>query len=367
MNQDVFERLRDQLDQYSVGFPAAPSGVELDILKNLFTAEEAKLFLLMSLRLETAQGLAERIGWPSDQAAELLTGMSKKGLVFHRRKGDLDLYAAVPFVLGIYEFQSHRIDKDAAELYARYFDEAFGSRVVEGQTLLRPVPVNRSVEPNFQVAPYEDARAIIRNQESIAVAKCLCRIQYGLLEEGCDKPLEVCLAFGRGAQHFIDQGLGRPVSVDEALEILNQAEKAGLVPQPTNSQVPEGMCNCCGDCCAQLRALNRLERPADVIKPNYFAVVDADNCTGCETCMDRCQMAAIRVSDDGLAEVLLERCIGCGLCVTTCPTEAIRLEPKSDEERHLPHNTAVELLMDIANQRGTSLIPLSMQDKKADA
>ena len=52
MAEDVYSLLREQLDQYSIGFPATESGVELRILRKLFTAEEAAMYLRLSLLLE---------------------------------------------------------------------------------------------------------------------------------------------------------------------------------------------------------------------------------------------------------------------------------------------------------------------------
>jgi Fe-S-cluster-containing hydrogenase component 2 len=70
-------------------------------------------------------------------------------------------------------------------------------------------------------------------------------------------------------------------------------------------------------------------------------------------------MDAIALGPEDVAQVDLRRCIGCGLCVTTCPTEAIRLELKPDAQRRDPPQTAQETLMQLAQERGTSLIPLA--------
>ena len=40
---DVYERLRDHLHHLPVGFPSTKSGVELRILRQLFTEEEAEM------------------------------------------------------------------------------------------------------------------------------------------------------------------------------------------------------------------------------------------------------------------------------------------------------------------------------------
>jgi electron transport complex protein RnfB len=47
METDLYRKLQRQLDQYSMGFPATESGVEIKILKKLFSEEDAGLFLQM--------------------------------------------------------------------------------------------------------------------------------------------------------------------------------------------------------------------------------------------------------------------------------------------------------------------------------
>ena len=62
---------------------------------------------------------------------------------------------------------------------------------------------------------------------------------------------------------------------------------------------------------------------------------------------------------DEIAQVNLDRCIGCGLCVTTCTTEALSLQPRPKEERREPPAQARDTMMQMAEQRGKSLIPLA--------
>jgi electron transport complex protein RnfB len=85
-----------------------------------------------------------------------------------------------------------------------------------------------------------------------------------------------------------------------------------------------------------LRTLNQHPRPAEMVFSNYFAAVQQELCNGCETCLDRCQMAAISMNDDSRARIDRLRCIGCGLCVITCPTEALHLVAKSEDQRRTP-------------------------------
>ena len=360
MSDDVFRRLQEQLDQYSVGFPVAESGVEIKILKRLFFEEEASMYLNMSLMLETAESVAHRLKQDPEQLAVLLDEMAEKGLLFRVRKENEAKYGAAPFVVGIYEFQLKTMDAELARLFEVYFEEAFTEQGSQQIVPMRTIPVNKSIGVSWNVAPYEDAREIVKSKDRLAVADCICRTQQGLLGEACDKPVEVCFLAGSHGAYYVERGMGRWITHEEALEILDRCEEAGLVPQPFNAVNPGGLCNCCGDCCGMLRSLKKHPRPAEMVVANYFAQVDEDLCVGCEICLDRCQMEAISMGDEDTARVDLDRCIGCGLCVTTCDAEAMTLQPKSPEERREPPAKAQLTLMELAQKRGKSLIPLAM-------
>jgi electron transport complex protein RnfB len=86
MSEDIFRRLQEQLDQYSIGFPATESGVEIKILKKLFTEEEVEMYLHMSMMLETPDSVAGRLKQDPAQVASLLDEMAEKGLLFRAAK-----------------------------------------------------------------------------------------------------------------------------------------------------------------------------------------------------------------------------------------------------------------------------------------
>ncbi|MFZ5569973.1 MAG: 4Fe-4S binding protein [Thermodesulfobacteriota bacterium] len=365
MAQTVYQKLRAQLDQYSTGFPETASGIEYRILKRLFTEEEAAMYLDLTMMLESPASIAERTGRDPVKTETMLRQMVEKGLIFRVRKNDAARYAAVPFVIGSYEFQLNRMDRELAEMTETYFEEALMPHLVGNVPPLRTIPVQKSVDVAHKVAPYADAKAIVADKEKIAVAECICRKQQGLLEKGCGKPREVCLVFGSHADYYVDKGMARFIEKTEAYAILDQCEKAGLVNQPANMVNPGGMCNCCGDCCGVLRGLNQLPKPAEMVCNNYVAAVNAEECTGCGVCEERCQMAAVAVNDDSIAAVNPDRCIGCGLCVTTCPTEAIRLQVKPEHLQRTPPASGRELMDMTARIRGTSLMPLFMTAPKS--
>ena len=362
MSAEIYYKLREQLDNYGVGYPATESGVEMKILEKIFTEEDAQMFLNMSLMMESPESVAERLNQDPEQVAEHLDAMAQKGLLYRLRKKDSTRYSAVPFVIGIYEFQIKAMDKELAQLCDQYFNEGgFLDQMVKQTSPLRPIPVNRSVDVSWPIAAYEDARGIIKKQKKIAVANCICRLEKGLLNEACDKPVEVCLAFGPQADYYVELEIARYISEEEALDILDRCDEAGLVHQPNSSQNVVAICNCCGDCCAALGAIKKHPRPAEMVLSNYYASVDPDLCCGCETCVDRCQMDAISMGPEDTAVVDLDRCIGCGLCVTTCETEAMTLETRDAEKRREPPAKYTEFVAQMSESRGKSLIPLSFK------
>jgi ferredoxin len=214
---------------------------------------------------------------------------------------------------------------------------------------LRVIPVSQSISAEMTVMPYEAAEEIIKKQSKIVVSPCICRREHDIIGDNCDKPVDVCLSFGSGAYYYEENGLGRSISQEEALDVLKIGLEAGLVLQPGNAKKPSNICLCCGCCCQVLKNLKTLESPAKVINSNYHAGVDEALCTACETCLERCPMDAVTVED--VAQISLDRCIGCGLCVTECPTEAISLHQKETSEQYEPPANVLETYLNMAKER----------------
>ena len=349
---DVYERLRARLDELAVGLPETEDKIEIRLLKRLFTETEADFFMQLHPLLESPDDVARRLKREPGEVADLMEQMAQKGLLFRKRDDHGVRYAAVPYVVGIFEFQVKSMDEAFARDNEAYFEQAFLASAQSFKTpVLRTIPINRKIVADWPIAPYEDVLQIIESQEKIAITPCVCRTQTRLAGHDCDKPTENCFSFGSHAEYYVENGMGRFITKDEAKQIVIDNEEAGLVMQPFNSKNVGGMCSCCGDCCGMLRSLKKQPNPAEAVQSNYYARVDEAQCTGCETCMDRCQMEAIELVD-GISTVLLNRCIGCGLCVTTCPTEAIQLVKKNDDELYEPPRSGVETFMRIMQERG---------------
>ena len=160
------------------------------------------------------------------------------------------------------------------------------------------------------------------------------------------------MPIGDWAIHAVETGMGRYISREEALETVGISEKEGLVFQPSNAQNADFICACCGCCCGMLRMHRALSKPVAFWATNFYAAVDPGSCTGCETCIDRCQVKAVDMDSRlGIAAINRDRCLGCGNCVTTCPSEALHLV-KKEQESVPPENS--ERLYDtiLAHKKG---------------
>jgi len=177
---------------------------------------------------------------------------------------------------------------------------------------------------------YDQVKSYIEANEPLAVSTCYCRHQARLIdEEGhCGAPDEVCLQFGSGAAFVIEKGMGRQIHKQEALQILNQAEDAGLVHCTNNRQEIDFLCNCCACHCVILKKAKSHQKPGLNLNSGFMPVWDADLCTACETCIERCPMDALHMRTDDLPQLDLDQCIGCGVCATGCPETAIMMNQR---------------------------------------
>jgi len=349
VSKELYERLRGFLDRFPGGFPATESGVELKILEKLFTPEEAEIFMKLKPLPERVSSIAPRLGMGESDAAEKLEDMARQGLIYRLVRDGEPLYMAVQFAVGIYEFHLNAIDRELSELMEEYLPHLAKTWSQSKTKQLRVAPSVGAVDATPSVDTYDRIRELVKQQKEIAVAPCICRKEQGLLGNECDRPHETCLSFGNAAEYYVENGMGRKISVEEALSILDLAEQEALVLSPTNTQEIMNICCCCKCCCGVLRGVAEFPRPAEHVNSLFYADIDASLCSACATCLDRCQMEAI-VEEGDVMRVDRTRCIGCGLCVSSCPEEAISLCQK-DEDRSLPKNM-VEMGLRILKERG---------------
>ncbi len=347
---DPYKALAAHLEKTPGGFPPTESGVELRILKRLFTPQEAELACCLTMLPEPVSAIAKRCGMEIEMLEAMLKEMTRKGLILHSAKGGVDTYMTAQFVVGIWEYQVNRLTEELIQDFNEYAPYLIKDQERTKTKQLRVIPVSKSVNAALKVMDYEEAETIIKSQSKIIVAPCICRKEHEMIGKGCGKLLEGCLVFGGGAYFYEERGIGRTITQDEAIEILHKASEQGLVLQPGNSKKPLNICLCCDCCCQSLANIKKSDAPATVVNSSYFAEVDEAACTACEACKEICPMEAIHV--ETVARVDNDRCIGCGLCVTACDFDSIGLAQKSDEDRWEPPSNPVETYIRIAQEKG---------------
>jgi NAD-dependent dihydropyrimidine dehydrogenase PreA subunit len=352
MARDIYKKLAEHLDNLPGGFPHTPSGVEIRILHRLFTPDEAKLAVHLTLIPEEPRVVARRARVPVKDADQILEAMNKKGLVIGiKRKGRPVQYMAQQFVVGFWEAQVNNLSPGLVEEFEEYMPALFDPGAWRKAPQMRTIPVEKSITVQHEVMPYEQAEELVRNNTTFAVSNCICRQEFRVLGKGCDKPEESCLQFGMAAEGVVHMGRGRAITQEEALAILRRAEEAGLVLQPANAKKPLFICTCCGCCCGVLRLLKRDPKPASLVASPFAASLNTDTCKGCGICTKRCQMEAFHV-EDKKAILNPDRCIGCGLCVATCRTKSLTLLRKPEAQQSYVPRNIIETSIKLGKARG---------------
>ena len=356
--KDVYRQLQQHLDRLPQRYPATASGVEIRILERLFTPGEARVALQLSAFPEPVQTIHKRLRrtLAREGLVAALDGLATRGLIHRVESKGVAKYLLAPFVVGFYERQLPWLTPEFERDLLQYFEEGLGLAVLSKKTTqMRTVPVNVSLTPDREIGNYDDIRAYVRASDGpFAVQECICRLGKSLLGHQCQTTSrhETCLTFGSAARGMVEAGTARSIGRDEMLQLLDEADRDGLVLQPGNTQEPLFVCCCCGCCCGVLTTAKRLPEPAAYFSTNFYAEADAERCEGCGTCLTRCPMDAISL-DTGKAAVARSHCIGCALCVGSCPSEALALRKKDDAR--VPPRTLPALYTQIYRERYGSL------------
>lgn len=325
MNREIYKKLAEKLDDLPNRYPATESGIELRLLEKIFTPEEAELAAEMFFVKESASIIASRANLPEKQAQRTLKNMVRKKVILFS-KGDRELvFGLMPFVVGFYEELLPRMNQEMAELFEQYFQESKGEITGKGLSVHRVIPVEESIDFEMEIFPYEKASDLLEKAKAWGVRDCICRLQKQLIGDPCEHPLENCLVFGPIEGAFDKSEVDRAITLEEALNILHEAEKAGLVHTTGNYQGPNYyICNCCTCSCGILRGVAEFNKPSAITKSDFLVVIDEDLCVACGDCIERCQFDALTL-EDVVCQVDPGSCVGCGLCVPVCQDEAMVL------------------------------------------
>ena len=349
-SDQIYVKLQQHLNNQTVGFPATRSGAEIKVLKHIFTPQEAAIACCLSYKYESLEAILGRtdglVGSP-EELAEILARIQKKGGLESKNDNGRRVYCNAPLVVGMYEYQVERLTPEFAKDFNEYTStKKFGIDFLSTELpQMRTIPIAKSMQPEHNVSTFDEVSSLLQQSEApFAIFDCICRRKKSMEGKSCrvtDRK-ETCMAVGNMAATALANGMGREITFEEALAILEENQKQGLVLQPSNTERAEFICSCCGCCCGMLRIHKSLPKPLDYWAANFYAVVDRDSCAGCGACEKSCHVNAMRVPEKKQPAVVnLDRCLGCGVCIPGCPTGSITLVKKPVE--HRPPHTVEEL------------------------
>jgi ferredoxin len=344
------------------------SQTAIDIVEAAVGENEEELDLIYAFRQQPSQTmdqLAAASGFSEEKIEQLTASLARKGFVFNQpNSAGVMVYRILPLMLvGLMEYKfmveltGSQGEKRLAALFEKLLaelrdqiqdnyealsplfnsapavDRTVPTRVTEDGRPIKIIPVGKTlpVAEEF-VVPSQTVEEIINKFDDIAVGYCFCRQRRSLLGDPCSTgaPTLNCFTFGKSARHTAAQGFAQKVSKQEALEIMQAAERAGLIhkafhPGSREFSPETSICNCCKDCCDTLELWRNGTLPL-INSTFYLSVIDSQACTGCGICVERCPTDAISLNEAGWAQRDESACLGCGVCSRFCPEEAIALK-----------------------------------------
>jgi UDP-glucose 4-epimerase len=208
-------------------------------------------------------------------------------------------------------------------------------------TVFTYIPVNKAIEVNGSVAlPIAIAEHFIHEaSHRVILSFCPCRRSMNCGEY--DVSLG-CIFLGEGAREIDTPAVGRSASIVEAIDHLNRAVAAGLVPVVGKVKFDAAylgvkkhhrlmtICFCCS-CCCLARGIHYAPRDVrDVmVKLEGVEVNVVGECVGCGACVEACIFQQRKIVEG--KSVTGEECKGCGRCASVCPNDAIEVRVKNPE------------------------------------
>ncbi len=355
---DVYEKLRQKINLFFINTPKSPQ--ILKILQHVFSPEEAELlsnFTTPYLDAQTIEKFAKKAKVPLDKVEKIFDGLSKRGLIFkfQNKNNGLAYYSLMPIIPGVFEFyyaanpnRDPSEERPMADHFEHFLLNTLAHEVRSTTPWARVLPavepieklvdVNESVNTEPKILPFEEARKVLQACRSFAVMPCACRVHGKYLGRDVTKyPIDVCLTMNTWADYVIERGIGKKIEMKDALQVLKDSEKKGLVHSTSNSFKTTFICNCDPENCGILAGFIRRRYTDTFAKSNFLPNINADLCTKCENCVRLCPPQAIfhhfphgqELKDDFIA-LRDNICIGCGVCAANCSEGAVQLHKVRD-------------------------------------
>lgn len=281
-------------------------------LAGVITDEMAEVALCMDVRKPiTLPKLVKKCGKPEAEVEKLLQEMSVIGLIEYNWENEKHekQYVLPMFVPGCAEFMV--MNKEQVEEHTEIADffEHMSRLPLEKVTPMVPlggagigmhvIPVEQAIPATQESVSVEHISYWLQKYEGkYAVGQCSCRLQQKVRGEGSgDIEGEWCIGVGDMADYLVETGKGRYINKEEAIEVLERAEKMGYVHQITNIDGEDkifAICNCAVGVCNALRTSQLFNTP-NMSRSAYRAHVTKENCVACGRCVEYCPAGAVKL------------------------------------------------------------------------
>ena len=358
MSESVYRELLKVMKKRGGGYSGMDIPEYYAMVETMFSPEEARVNNAMPRGPFTAEKLSEILQNDHDEVLTTLEEMADKGLCTAFKVEGVQYYMSARFAPGMMEYpfmsgSTSEWHKKLAVLIQKYKKAFDRNSQVDASDFppFRVITIDKAVEAENTVRTYDQVQTYIDANEDIAVSQCFCR--HAALLRGEDihgMPNEVCMTFGILAKFAIERLGAKKLSREEAREVLDRSEEAGLVHMVQNMADDVGfICNCDRWHCVTIQTAFRYQKPGLYFNSGFDPRFDADLCTACETCIDRCPSEALALKDD-LPEVDFDRCFGCAVCASGCDDNAISMVNKMNYTP--PPANAAELKIAFREGRG---------------
>ena len=358
----VYVKMRALIHTYGMGCGGTPTDTCFDGMMSKFTEDQAQFFLDLPMGVKfSATDTCAKTGRSVEECMELCEHIANEGYLIRFDTNNGVQYHQVPYFQGVVEYHLRDVMEDPT------FDigvQATGMLPDDMRTTGTPtfyaMPCDPSVVTESTVLPYDDVETIIKSKNKLAIAPCYCRYtalakagitDYPTFEEFatgqfedymsplCNQRIETCMMMGDEAQYWIDCGVAREISPDEAIAYMKRSCEDGFILQSCFSKDTGTICSCHADSCGIIAEWNSLGSAEAIgaAKPfgqisHYNLEVDLDKCIKCGTCAQRCPLHTITMDGPDGTPLVGPNCFRCGQCAYVCPQGARKLTQRPAEE-----------------------------------
>ncbi len=296
----------------------APGGMKTNhmdfwILDRMLTKDEVKFMLSFKKRRFplTTKELAQRNGMTEEAAQKVIDHLLWIGILEQNRdNADHHIQYLIPkWVVGSGEYMvEHPTLPDEHPEVATMFNLAPQEPLELAAKLIPPggagigmhvIPVEKAIDACSTSVSVEHLSHWLQKYDTFCTMVCACRKAQRIRGEGVgDIEGQMCIGVGDIAEFLVTSGKdAHYITREQAMEIIERAERKGYVHQITNLDGPNrivGICNCSPGSCYGLRTSQLFNTP-NMSRSAYRAHVDKDKCVACGKCVEVCPAGAAKL------------------------------------------------------------------------